>query len=163
MDINNSVEVPFRITSEVMDLVTEHTFTCLPEEACGIILGNTTEGTLQLDGYIPVPNRAADPLHHFSLDPEIWTSLLFTEPRICGLFHSHPTSPPAPSKEDLLQLQSFGGLLQVYFIGSPLRFDSKELSLRAYRIMRKPMIATASKPHEALKPWILKAVDYTLS
>lgn len=163
MDINNPVEGPLQITMKVLYSIRQHVFTCLPEEACGVFLGHTVNGIYQIDEYIPIRNTAADPIHHFSLDPAAWTSLLLKEPRICGLFHSHPASLPIPSWEDIRQLQSFGNLLQMYLIGSPNLHGPDEFLLEAYQIMKEPPLHRPSESGEGMKRWMLRPVDYILS
>lgn len=162
MDIYNPVEGPLGITTKVLYSIRQHVFSCLPEEACGVLLGHTAEGILQIDEYIPVRNTAADPLHHFSLDPAAWTTLLLKEPRICGLFHSHPASLPVPSWEDIRQLQSFGNLLQMYFIGTPHLHGPDEFLLQAYQIMKEPTLHHPSGSDDGTKRWMLRPADYIL-
>ncbi|WP_158702659.1 Mov34/MPN/PAD-1 family protein [Paenibacillus faecalis] len=158
MNGRNDNDFPIQITSEVLHKIREQTFSCLPEEACGVFLGNLSERGLRLDDYIAIPNTATDPKLYFSLDPVVWTALLFNEPRICGLYHSHPTSPPLPSIEDLKQLQSFGGLLKVYFIGSPQLSSPGDYQLRAYQIIPDQRRA----PERNGQQWTLSQKDYVI-
>ncbi|MCV4232575.1 M67 family metallopeptidase [Virgibacillus sp. LDC1] len=127
----------------VQQHISDYTYHCLPEEACGVLIGHSsaTSRAVTVTQFIPVKNTAEFPLHSFHLDPVQWTRLVMTEKRIVGLFHSHPYTSPEPSEEDLLQLPSFGGLLQVYAIGSPAASTSyapglKPLQLHAYKIIQ---------------------------
>lgn len=101
-----------------------HTLRCQPFEACGILTGPDCN---HLQQFIPVTNTAAQPRHHFTLDPAAWTSLLMKKAPMQALYHSHPSSPPLPSIEDLQQLQNFGGLFSSYLIGSPAASPTSEL------------------------------------
>ncbi|GIO95909.1 hypothetical protein J14TS5_09950 [Paenibacillus lautus] len=130
----------------VQQHISDYTYDCLPEEACGVLIGHSsaTSRSLTVTQFIPITNTAEFPLHSFHLDPVQWTRLVLTEKRIVGLFHSHPHTSPEPSGEDLLQLPSFGGLLQVYAIGSPAAPNDlclRPLQLQAYKIMRGKEIA----------------------
>lgn len=165
MNIYNPAEEPIKMTTKVLDSIRQHAFACLPEEACGVLLGRTSNGNYIIEEYIPVRNTAPDPRHHFSLDPVTWTSLVLKEPRICGLFHSHPASLPVPSWEDISQLQYFGSLLQIYFIGSPNLYDPNDMNLEAYRIMKEPILYSAwksNKEDDETKRYMLRPQEYII-
>ncbi|VTR21631.1 Mov34/MPN/PAD-1 family [Actinobacillus pleuropneumoniae] len=125
----------------VIEHMSDHMHQRLPEEACGVLIGHADEArrSITVTQFIPVKNTADNPLHSFHLDPLQWTRLVLTEKGIVGLFHSHPHTTPEPSGEDLLQLQSFGGLLRVYAIASPVvpgATGLNALQLQAYKITR---------------------------
>lgn len=125
----------------VQQQISDYTYHCLPQEACGVLIGHssTARRSVTVTKFIPIKNTAEFPLHSFHLDPVHWTRLVLTEKGIVGLFHSHPHTFPEPSSEDLLHLQAFGGLLQVYAIGSPPTPnapDTKPLQLHTYKIIR---------------------------
>lgn len=94
-------------------------FLSLPQEACGVMLGETAAGGIRISRFQPIRNVAPDPLHHFTLDDAEWIRCVFSEPKLIGIFHSHPQTRPDPSLEDLRALPAFAGLLQMYLIGSP--------------------------------------------
>ncbi|GAB6926401.1 hypothetical protein JCM10914A_03840 [Paenibacillus sp. JCM 10914] len=124
------------IRSDVMQHLAEHLYACFPYEACGVLIG-VLDGQKQVytvTRIIPIKNTAEDPLHSFALDPKLWTTTLFTERGIIGLFHSHPHSTPAPSGNDLAQLQSFGGLMRIYAIAAPAVFEQRTIHLETYKI-----------------------------
>lgn len=125
----------------VKEHMSDHMHHRLPEEACGVLIGHADEASrsITVTQFIPVKNTAEFPLHSFHLDPVQWTRLVLAEKGIVGLFHSHPHTTPDPSGEDLLQLQSFGGLLRVYAIASPAvpgASGLNALQLHAYKIIR---------------------------
>lgn len=166
MNIYNPAEGYIKMTTKVLDSIRQHAFACLPEEACGVLLGQTSKDNQIIDEYIPVRNTASDPSHHFSLDSVTWTSLVLKEPRICGLFHSHPASPPVPSWEDISQLQYFGSLLQIYFIGTPNLYVPDEFNLEAYQIMKEPTLHSAWKSNKEVDEttrYMLRPLDYVIS
>lgn len=73
-----------------------------PAEACGLLAGRTTGGTLELVPY-PTPN-AARGRNAFRIPPAALTSVLQRMYRdgvvLCGCFHSHPSGPARPSPVD---------------------------------------------------------------
>lgn len=162
MDNHDPSYNPIQITRKVIHSVGKHMITCLPEEACGILLGRCSQNILLLDDYIPVRNTASEPWHHFSLEPAAWTSLLLSEPRICGLFHSHPKGSPVPSQDDICQLQAFGSLFKVYFIGSPSTSNPDGILLHTYKIIQGPRPLGLSDPSDKKNHWSLSKVDYSL-
>ncbi|MFX3647424.1 MAG: Mov34/MPN/PAD-1 family protein [Paenibacillus sp.] len=109
----------FYIPSSVEQEMCEHMFLSLPQEACGVMLGETAAGGIRISRFQPIRNVAPDPLHHFALDGAEWIRCIFSEPTLIGIFHSHPQSKPVPSLEDMRALPAFAGLLQMYLIGSP--------------------------------------------
>ncbi|OOC62727.1 Mov34/MPN/PAD-1 family protein [Paenibacillus ihbetae] len=132
-------EDPFRpilLRRPVFEQMAAYTYGALPQEACGILIGqgNLQDAPISVSEFLPVPNTAEDPLHHFRLEPAEWTRLLLSKRGIIGLFHSHPSSSPEPSREDLADLQAFGGLFSIYLIGTPAGTGTEELKLNAYRV-----------------------------
>jgi proteasome lid subunit RPN8/RPN11 len=72
----------------------------LPNEACGLLIGNENEAVKQF----PLTNIDHSP-EHFSFDPKEQFGVL-KEARSQGLqiianYHSHPESPARPSEEDI--------------------------------------------------------------
>ncbi|MCW3792364.1 M67 family metallopeptidase [Paenibacillus sp. LS1] len=109
----------FYIPSSVEQEMSKHMFLSLPQEACGVMLGETAAGGIRISRFQPIRNVAPDPLHHFALDDAEWIRCVFSEPKLIGIFHSHPHTRPVPSAEDIQALPAFAGLLQMYLIGSP--------------------------------------------
>ncbi|WP_413404043.1 M67 family metallopeptidase [Paenibacillus amylolyticus] len=109
----------FYIPSSVEEEMSKHMFLSLPQEACGVMLGETAAGGIRISRFQPIRNVAPDPLHHFTLDDAEWIRCVFSEPMLIGIFHSHPHTRPVPSLEDIQALPAFAGLLQMYLIGSP--------------------------------------------
>jgi len=75
----------------------EHAEAELPNEACGLVVFRDDVA----DRYVPGVNAAASP-YRFDLqmdDPEIW--FLEDEGLELGVFHSHVSSPPRPSRTDV--------------------------------------------------------------
>ncbi|MFB5266389.1 M67 family metallopeptidase [Paenibacillus enshidis] len=110
--VHSSVHIP----SVLLERLERYVRSCLPQEACGALLGYTEGIYIQISNFIPIPNIAADPCHHFEFDGPNWVTCVMQEKALIGIFHSHPASPPVPSEEDLRQLQLFGPGLTVYLI-----------------------------------------------
>jgi [CysO sulfur-carrier protein]-S-L-cysteine hydrolase len=75
----------------------EHAEAEAPNEACGLVV--IADGVAS--EYVPGINAAASP-YRFDLqmpDPEIW--FVEDEGRELGIFHSHLSSPPRPSRTDV--------------------------------------------------------------
>ena len=75
----------------------EHAEAEVPNEACGVVIIESDVATR----YEPGINLAASP-YRFDLqmpDPEIW--FLEDEGHELGIFHSHLSSPPRPSRTDV--------------------------------------------------------------
>ncbi|MGF9698348.1 MULTISPECIES: Mov34/MPN/PAD-1 family protein [Paenibacillus] len=126
----------FFIPSSVEQEMLKHMYTSLPQEACGVVLGEAAAGGIRISRFQPIRNVAPNPLHHFSLDDAAWIRCVFHEPQLIGIFHSHPRTEPVPSIEDLIALPAYAGLLQVYLIGSPnltVRPD-QQMRLNGYQI-----------------------------
>jgi len=84
------------IPAEVRSALVEHAEAELTNEACGLIA--------LLDGvaerFFPGRNRAASPYRfELEIDPEVW--FLEDDGYELAVFHSHPSSPPRPSRTDV--------------------------------------------------------------
>jgi proteasome lid subunit RPN8/RPN11 len=90
------------ISSGLLPRLTEYCRSKLPEEACGFMIGERRDGEIRAHDFCPVRNAAENRLHRFEMDPFELTAVLYRypEPRLIGLFHSHPDAPPLPSAHD---------------------------------------------------------------
>ena len=84
------------IPAEVRSALVEHAEAELPDEACGLLV--LKDGTAER--FVPGRNRAASPYRfELEVDPETW--FLEDEGYELAVFHSHPSSPPRPSRTDV--------------------------------------------------------------
>jgi proteasome lid subunit RPN8/RPN11 len=84
------------IPAEVRSALVEHAEAELPNEACGLIV--LRDG--QAERFVPGRNTAASPYRfELEVDPETW--FLEDEGYELAVFHSHPSSPPRPSRTDV--------------------------------------------------------------
>ena len=84
------------IPAEVRSALVEHAEAELPNEACGLIA--LRDGVAER--FFPGRNRAASPYRfELEIDPEVW--FLEDDGYELAVFHSHPSSPPRPSRTDV--------------------------------------------------------------
>ena len=84
------------IPAEVRSALVEHAQAELPNEACGLLV--LSDGIAER--LVPGRNRAASPYRfELDVDPETW--FLEDEGYELAIFHSHPSSPPRPSRTDV--------------------------------------------------------------
>jgi proteasome lid subunit RPN8/RPN11 len=84
------------IPAEVRSALVEHAEAELPNEACGLIA--LRDGVAER--FFPGRNRAASPYRFdLEIDPEVW--FLEDDGYELAVFHSHPSSPPRPSRTDV--------------------------------------------------------------
>lgn len=129
----HTVRREIRLNASCGRQIAEHLVSGLPYETCGVLRGKAAAGGMRIDAFAPIRNVAPDPLHRFVLDPAEWTRECLRGGGLIGLFHSHPSSPPVPSDEDLRQLPLFAGMLSAYLIGS-LAKTGGEIELNGYMI-----------------------------
>jgi proteasome lid subunit RPN8/RPN11 len=80
----------------VRSALVEHAEAERPNEACGLIL--LRDGVAER--FVPGRNAAASPYRfELEVDPEVW--FLEDEGYALAVFHSHPSSPPRPSRTDV--------------------------------------------------------------
>jgi proteasome lid subunit RPN8/RPN11 len=84
------------VPAGVRSALVEHAEAEAPNEACGLVV--LRDGVAER--YVPAENEAASP-YRFELnaDPEVW--FLEDEGYELAVFHSHPSSPPRPSRTDV--------------------------------------------------------------
>jgi [CysO sulfur-carrier protein]-S-L-cysteine hydrolase len=84
------------IPAEVRSALVEHAEAELPDEACGLIA--LRDGVAER--FLPGRNRVASPYRfELEIDPEVW--FLEDDGYELAVFHSHPASPPRPSRTDV--------------------------------------------------------------
>jgi proteasome lid subunit RPN8/RPN11 len=75
-----------------------------PRECCGLLLGEPTAGGARVRSALPARNLDPAPRHGYSIDPRALLRGHRAARRhrlqVVGYYHSHPDSPPAPSRRD---------------------------------------------------------------
>lgn len=94
-------EKPLFLPSAVLQKMVQHLRREWPFEGCGLLW-------LHKDGswdYQPMENMAGDPRRQYRLAGEEWVRCLLQGEkkgsRLIAIVHSHPFTPPIPSREDL--------------------------------------------------------------
>lgn len=91
------------LTDPLAQAVVQHAQSDAPHEACGLIAGQGMRAVR----VIPVKNVAADPAHHYEMNPVELAQILPTLHRegleLIALYHSHPHTEPIPSQTDIAQ------------------------------------------------------------
>jgi proteasome lid subunit RPN8/RPN11 len=94
------------VPAAVRSALVEHALAERPNEACGLVAFR--DGVAER--YIPGRNRSASPYRfELEVDPEAW--FLEDEGYELAVFHSHPSSPPRPSRTDVENLGLWQGRL----------------------------------------------------
>ncbi|MDR1651319.1 MAG: M67 family metallopeptidase [Synergistaceae bacterium] len=120
-----------RIKKPEYDKIIAHAYSCLPNEACGIIAGSA-DGRRRCVGAVYALVNTDASGEHFSIDPGEHLKAV-RDARSRGLspignFHSHPSTPARPSEEDIrLAYDRSASYLIVSLAG-------KEPVLRSFRI-----------------------------
>jgi len=106
-------EIPETVRAEML----AHAKACLPNEACGYLVGDAAAGRIQR--FVPITNAAGSPAR-FVFEPH---EQLATEQaidaageQVIGIAHSHPNGEPTPSAvdiDDAGRFDPFGILLHV--------------------------------------------------
>jgi proteasome lid subunit RPN8/RPN11 len=123
------------IPGEIRGALEEHAREEAPNEACGIVL--LRDGLAER--YERGRNALGSPYRfELDIDPEVW--FLEDEGYELAVFHSHPASPPRPSRTDVERIGLWEG--RPYLI---LRLDTGELAawrIRDGQVEREQLAAT---------------------
>ena len=98
-------EIPETVRAEML----AHAKACLPNEACGYLVGDVVTGRVRR--FVPITNAAGSPTR-FVFEPH---EQLAAE-QVIGMAHSHPNGEPTPSAvdiDDAGRFDPFGMLLHV--------------------------------------------------
>lgn len=93
------------LTPHQLETILAHTEHSGTHEACGLIGGVERNGLFSATEIVPIPNDAADPAHHFHMEDRALTRTMMGFAArglsLVGIYHSHPSSDPIPSQEDI--------------------------------------------------------------
>jgi proteasome lid subunit RPN8/RPN11 len=99
---------PFRlvIPPAVRDAMLAHARVELPNECVGFLAGTVADGVGTVTQCLPLVNELQSPTE-FLTEPrslfEAYRAMRSAGTRELAVYHSHPTSPPVPSKKDIEQ------------------------------------------------------------
>jgi proteasome lid subunit RPN8/RPN11 len=124
------------IPAEIRRALEEHALEEAPNEACGLLL--LRDG--RAERYERGRNVVGSPYRfELDIDPEVWFAE--DEGYELAVFHSHPASPPRPSRTDVERIGLWEG--RPYLI---LRLDTRELAAWRIRDGQIEELRTASEP-----------------
>ena len=93
------------IPRPVLAAMTAHAAAELPNECCGLLGGAApADGVIRVSAAAPVVNAAASPVEYESEPRSILAAVKRFRAEgleVVGVYHSHPTAPPVPSRADL--------------------------------------------------------------
>ncbi len=94
--------IQLELTVSQLELMRSHVQSCLPQEACGLLLGRA--GIVHQ--VIPVTNAAGSAVS-FRMEPReqlaAFDRIEAEGLELLGIFHSHPNGPEAPSPTDIAE------------------------------------------------------------
>ncbi len=89
----------------------------LPNECCGLLAGRLTDGVGRVEMRYPLVNELASPREYNAAPKSLIAADKDMRARgidLLAIYHSHPTTAPAPSKKDLER--NFYGMLVMFLI-----------------------------------------------
>jgi proteasome lid subunit RPN8/RPN11 len=126
----NTARLPRAIVNQLLHLAQKSP----EEEICGLI-SRDSRGFRQC---YPVPNRAEDKKHLFALDPakqiDAMRRMRERGEELAGIYHSHPESPPIPSRTDLAQNEYPGLLYLIISLGTKGVLEMRGFRLRGQEV-----------------------------
>ena len=94
-----------KIGNEAVEVINQHGVDTFPNECCGFLYGNETDGR-QITLAVPVTNtKEGDQRRRFEISPLDYLRAeqfaLVNGTQLLGVYHSHPNHPAIPSIHDL--------------------------------------------------------------
>jgi proteasome lid subunit RPN8/RPN11 len=126
----NTARLPRAIVNQLLHLAQKSP----EEEICGLI-SRDSRGFRQC---YPVPNRAEDKKHLFALDPakqiDAMRRMRERGEELAAIYHSHPDSPPLPSRADIAQHEYADLLYLIISLGTKGVLEMRGFRLRGQAI-----------------------------
>jgi len=127
-----STRYQLHVPADILAAMLEHSRAELPNECCGLLAGRVADGVGVVTKRLPLVNSAASPTEYWS-EPR---SMLQAEKTmraeqldLLAVYHSHPTSPPIPSRTDLAR-NFYGESVQHLIIS----LEKPQGEVRAWRL-----------------------------
>lgn len=98
--------MPFRliVPRSSHDAMVAHALAERPNECCGLLAGVRNEGVARVVAHYPLVNALASPVEYEAEHKSLLAAHRDTWARqidVLAVYHSHPTSPPVPSRKDM--------------------------------------------------------------
>ena len=100
------MSIPFRliVPARVHAELEEHARRELPNECCGLLAGSKEEGAWRVQALHRLVNELASPVEYASEPRSMLAAMRAMGAAghdLLAVYHSHPTSPPLPSRKDM--------------------------------------------------------------
>ena len=94
---------PFRlrVPPPVLDAMLAHARAELPNECVGFLAGAIADGVGTATQCLPLVNELASPTEFYAVPFAAFRAMRAAGTDLLAVYHSHPTSPPVPSRKDL--------------------------------------------------------------
>jgi [CysO sulfur-carrier protein]-S-L-cysteine hydrolase len=119
----------YQITAAIVDAIVAHARREAPHECCGLLVGQGNA----IERMVPTRNAAATPATRYLVDPEqhfaVIRELRGTAHDIVGAYHSHVSSPAAPSQTDIAQAWTAQFLYVIVSLLDEARPDVRAFSI----------------------------------
>lgn len=129
-----------RIPAALRDTLVTHCVRALPDEGCGLLLGQRQGATMNVTEALPARNTLASP-QRYEIEPEAVLAAdrhaRATGQELVGAWHSHPDGPPVPSATDRAEAWPDWCYL-IVGLADPARAE-----LRAWRLLGEDFVADA--------------------
>jgi proteasome lid subunit RPN8/RPN11 len=92
------------IPAEILEEMTAHARTALPNECCGLLAGTISDGIRTVRLHLPIGNQKASPKEYLTDARDMLHSYRTMRERglvHLAIYHSHPSSAPLPSARDI--------------------------------------------------------------
>jgi proteasome lid subunit RPN8/RPN11 len=116
----------------LIERIIDHARTCWPNECCGLLAGVRPGRVTQC---YPLTNTAASPVEFLGDAREQFAALRAMRAsgtELLAVYHSHPTTPPTPSRTDLER--SLGEQVACLIVALGGRPDQREPTVRCWRL-----------------------------
>lgn len=119
------------LSTGLRDTIIEHLRRCLPQEGVGLLATSGIDSSLTAVRYYPGRNLDRSPRRYTMHADDVLVALASMErekTRLGAIVHSHPVTPPVPSRTDLLEA-NYPGVVSLIVGFSPV------VELRVWRLV----------------------------
>ena len=119
------------LSTELRDSIIEYLRRCLPHEGVGVLATSGIDSCLTAVRFYPGRNMDRSPRRYTMDSADVLAALVNMErekTRLGVIVHSHPTTPPVPSRTDLVEA-NYPGVLSLIVGFAPV------VELRAWRLV----------------------------
>ncbi|MCZ2341530.1 MAG: M67 family metallopeptidase [Bacteroidales bacterium] len=118
------------IPATILDAVWNHARSERPNECCGFLAGTLADGIGTVARCLPLVNERASPIAFRTEARSVlaaFRAMRAAGQELLAIYHSHPTSAPIPSRQDLAE-NSYGPSIPWLIVG----FAGEEVEVRVW-------------------------------